>query len=56
MYVPLGIPSRKLMDLFLCTIGACVITMFTFPPQDPPPFFPIILPCWGNEREKQDDP
>lgn len=54
MYIPLLIPSRKLIDLFLCTMGVCVIAINTFPPHDPPPCFPI-MPCWQNDEGKQDD-
>jgi hypothetical protein len=54
MFIPLSIPSRKLFDMFLCSMGACVIAILTFPPQDPPPCFPM-LPCWHIKENKEDN-
>lgn len=48
MYIPLAIPSRNLLNLLLCTMGAYVMTICTFPPHDPPPF-PIII--FGDNKE-----
>lgn len=52
MYQPLVIPSRNLFEMFLCTIGAYVMTKIVFPPNDPPPSFPFVP--WYNNNEKQD--
>jgi hypothetical protein len=52
MYIPLLIPSRKLFDIFLCTMGVCVITILTFPPRDPPPCLPFI-PIWHDQEGKE---
>ncbi len=51
MHIPLVVPSRKLFNMFLCSMGACVIAILTFPPHDPPPCFPMI-PFWNNKEDE----
>jgi hypothetical protein len=39
----LAIPTRNIYEFVLCTIGVCIITKISFPPNEPPPNFPFIF-------------
>lgn len=55
MLAQVAVPLRNLRDLVLYGLGMYIITKLSFPPNEPPPNFPFILPFDFGNREHQQD-